>query len=346
MRPETLRGLLTQIELSNLLSLRLIKPYSSGAAYALTSGGVNFLSGFFPDAIPKYTQSYHKEAVQRQLRVSEIVYTAYRAGVDVFTLSTEGLLNSPALFLSSVTRGRGANPWGSARVAALAHLGDMVCAIHYVCPDIGKIAVMDELSAFTNQTAQFIRERRALIFAGETYADILSELEAPRPRRDSKLMFYGEAYDSLTLPIHLLPCDDIGAKQLQIMAVADYRRKLTHAALKNQFQPPPVDVPEIDALFQGQPFIMAADMALRRIDKAVQTTKGQIAIAALKPQAEEVLFPRYRDTGKARVFILTDEAIAQALGRPLNLYIPSRRQFTTEKGDVINAPLIQADRKA
>ena len=51
---------------------------------------------------------------------------------------------------------------------------------------------------------------------------------------------------------------------------------------------------------------MAADMDLRRIDAVLQAAKAngmkQIAIATLRGQAETVLFPRYRDTGLARVF--------------------------------------------
>ncbi len=31
----------------------------------------------------------------------------------------------------------------------------MICAMHYVCPGIGKLALTDELAAFSNQTAQF-----------------------------------------------------------------------------------------------------------------------------------------------------------------------------------------------
>ena len=103
-------------------------------------------------------------------------------------------------------------------------------------------------------------------------------------------------YRCLQLPVHLLLCDDTGAVQLQIMTVPDYRRKLTQAALKNQYRPPPKDIPAWDALFQGMPFVMAADMDLRRIDAAIQTASAnnmkQIAIAALERQAESVLFFR------------------------------------------------------
>lgn len=157
---------------------------------------------------------------------------------------------------------------------------------------------------------------------------------------------FGGAYRCLHLPVHLLSCDSTGAVQLQIMSIPDYRRRLTQAALKNQYQPPPGDAPAWDALFQGMPFVMAADMDLRRIDAALQSAHERgvrrIAVAALRGQAEAALFSRYRDTGLARVFVLTDDAVSQVTARPPEPYIPPRTQFLTPKGDVVDAPSIQA----
>lgn len=175
--------------------------------------------------------------------------------------------------------------------------------------------------------------KRAFIFSGETYADILAELDASEPGADTKLITYGTAYRCLQLPVHLLSCDDTGAVQLQIMAVPDYRQKLTRAALKSQYQPS--ENPAWDALFQGMPFVMAADMDLRRLDDAVEKARQegypQIALAALEGQAETVLFSRYRDTGKARVFILTDEAISEVTGRPPFLTRRPAHNFSQRK---------------
>ena len=134
------------------------------------------------------------------------------------------------------------------------------------------------------------------------------------------------------------------------MAVPDYRRKLTQAALKGQYRPPPDDAPEWDATFQGVPFLMAADMDLRRINAAIRAARNrgfpQIAMAALEGQAEQVLFPRCRDKNLARVFVLTSEAISTVTGRKSAPYVPPRTQFLTAKGEMADAPLIQTHRKA
>lgn len=74
---------------------------------------------------------------------------------------------------------------------------------------------------------------------------------------------------------------------------------------------------------------------------------GSIQIQPSVPDdAETVLFSRYRDTGKARVFILTGEAITEVTGRPPVPYTPPRTQFLTAEGDVIDAPSFKAPGRA
>ena len=333
-------------ELDNLIALKLIKRHKTSEALMLSTAGKAFLSTIVSQDVHDISQSYHRHIIQRKLRLSKLVITAYQSFVCVFQIDVQ---TAPVLVLSSLTRSAGHNPWGSTRIAAVAHLGDTLYAVHYVCLGIGKIALTDELTAFTNQTAQFRNTKRAFLFAGESYGSILAELEQTG-KSDNKLITYGEAYRCLQQPVHLLSCDSTGAVQLQIMSVPDYRRRLTQAALKNQYRPPPKDIPAWDAVFQGLPFVMAADMDLRRIDAAIQSANAngmkQIAIAALRGQAETVLFPRYRDTGLARVFVLTDDAISEVTGRPPVPYVPPRTQFLTSKGDVVDAPPIQAAGKA
>lgn len=341
-----IKKVISETELNNLIALKLIKHHKSSGALMLSTAGKAFLFRVRSEDFQDVGQSYHSHVILRKVRLSKLVITAYQAFVNVFETDVQ---SDPAMLLSSLTRVPGHNPWGSTRIAAVANLGSTLYAVHYVCPGIGKIALTDELTAFTNQTARFRNTLRVFIFAGESYADILAELEQTS-RMETKLILYGDAYRCLQLPVHLLSCDDTGAVQLQIMSVPDYRKKLTQTALKNQYQPPPKDIPAWDAIFQGLPFVMAADMDLRRIDAAIQAARArgmkQIAIAALEKQAETVLFSRYRDTGFARVFVLTDEAVSAVTGRPPVPYTPPRTQFITPKGDVVDAPPFQTHGKA
>ena len=347
--PEDVNVLTAETEVRNLVALGLIRQHERSGALIMSKKGVLLLQTFFTEEAPHYPPSYHTAIIQRRLHLSKLVLTAYRGNVDIFLDRNELLNNTPSMFLSTLTRERGANPWGSTRVAAIAHLGDLFCAVHYVCPGIGKLSLTDELTAFSNQTAWFSDTKRAFIFAGESYKDILAELEADT-QADSKLISYGGGYRCLQLPVHLLSCDDTGAVQLQIMAQPDYRTRLARAALKEAYQPPPLDVPVWDAIYQGRPLVIAADMDLRRLDAAIRAARErgieQIAVVALERQAKEVLIPRYQESGQARVFALTKEAIMEVTGRPPVPYAPPHTQFLTEKGEVVDAPPIRIPGKA
>ncbi len=344
---DDIAALFTENTVENLLCLKLLTLHARSGSFVLTSKGNQFLDenlAGLPAGIPP---SYRKEETQRRLRVSKLTLTVYRAGVPVFLNRIDALEKAPSYYLTALSRVRGFNPWGSTRIAALLRLSDMVYAVHYIFPDVGGLALADELNAFNNNTAHIGKVKRGMKFAGESYNDVLTALTPIGESSDGRLTTYAQAYRSTTLPVYLLSCDDTGALQLRIMAQPDYRRRLTMAALKAQFEPAPGEHPEWDAMFQGAPFVMAADMDLRRIDTAIRSARaeglGQVSMVALKEQARTVLSKRYRETGLARVFTLSPDALG-ALG-DLSLHAPSHKQFTTPEGGVIDAPLIQAHRK-
>ena len=133
--------------------------------------------------------------------------------------------------------------------------------------------------------------------------------------------------------------------QLRIMGVPNYRELLARIILKSHYVPPPADRMMYDALYQGVPFIMAADMNLRRIDAAVEVARSdgisQIALAALPEQVETVLNRRYRETGKARVFTITESALRELLGS-IAPYTPPDLPFYTSEGSVLDVPPLKA----
>lgn len=156
-------------------------------------------------------------------------------------------------------------------------------------------------------------------------------------------------YRGLHYPVHLLSCDETGARQLQIMAVPDYRVKISKLMLRSAYRPPPEDAPAWDATYQNRPFVIGADMNLRRIDAAIASAKKRgclpISLAALDAQGDAVLLRRYKDTGYAVIYKVTESVLTELFGHPPSLYLPPCTQYLTKKGAVVDAPLIQVDRK-
>ena len=334
---EDLTGVFSKAEVQNLEILRLIKLYSPAQAYTLTAAGNRLLDAAFPKLPAAVAPAYKAADTIRRIRQAKLMTTAYQAGVSA--------LCEQAMFLPMIARNRGSNPWGSTRVAALLHTGNLMCAIHWVSPNIGCVALTDELTAFQNHTAAIPAKQRAMIFAASSYEEILAELDGVQDGHNTRLQSYREVYDCLKLPLLLLPCNETGCLQLRIMGVPNYRELLARIILKSHYAPPPAGRPMYDALYQGVPFVMAADMNLRRIDAAVETAcsdgLSQIVLAALPEQAETVLNRRYRETGKARVFTITDAALRELLGSTAP-YTPPDLPFYTSEGGVLDAPPLKA----
>lgn len=347
--PEDLRHYFSETTISNLKSLRLIRTHNASGALTLSSEGNALLDLYCSDLPANSRIAYKPHDTIRRIRLSKLLLTVHRADLKIESSGIAALQNNQICFLPTFMRKRGQNVWSNSRIAALLRLGDILCAAHFIAPDIGSIHLVEELNAFGNNTAMVKDVRRAFLFAGESYESILAELEKTAAKNEGQMVSYADAYQKIQMPIFLLPCDDTGAMQLQLMTIPNYRKRLTCAALKSQYAPPPQEHPEFDAIFQGTPFVMAADMDLHRLEQAAEKAKmlwnKQIALVCLEAQAKAFFFPRYRDTGKARVFVLTQQALTDALGETPALHEPSRYAYKTSEGDVIDAPLIKTNRK-
>jgi len=332
-------------EVTNLSAAQMIRFSAAAKAWLLTPCGnraLDFAGFVLP---PATAPTYREQDITRRLRLAQIVTTAYAAGVNIFLTKESELQFTPSLFLPFLRRNRGANPWGSTRVAALLHTGDLMCAIHWVSPNIGCVALTDELTAFQNHTASIPAKQRVMIFAASSYEEILAELDAGQEIQNTRLQSYREVYDCLKLPLFLLPCNDTGCLQLRILGIPNYRELLARIILKSHYVPPPANRAMYDAMYQGVPFVMAADMDLRRIDAALDAARSdglsQIALAALPKQVEAVLNRRYRETGKARVFTITESALRELLGSTVP-YTPPDLPFYTSEGGVLDVPPLKA----
>lgn len=344
-RPKELCEAFSEDEVMNLSAAQMIRFSDAAKAWCLTPCGNRVLGSSGVTLPPAKAPTYREPDITRRLRLAQIVTTAYAAGVNIFLTKESELQSQPSLFLPFLHRNRGSNPWGSTRVAALLHTGDLMCAIHWVSPGIGCVALTDELTAFQNHTAAIPAKQRAMIFAASSYEEILAELDAGQKDQNTRLQSYREVYDCLKLPLFLLPCNETGCLQLRILSIPNYRELLAKIILKSHYVLPPADRAMYDALYQGVPFVMAADMDLRRIDAAVETARSdgisQIALAALPEQVEAVLNRRYRETGKARVFTITDAALRELLGSTAP-YAPPDLPFYTSEGSVLDVPPLKA----
>lgn len=98
-RPQDLNSISTKAERENLMALGFIKLHERSGTLTLTGSGRALLELIFNGAIPSLSLSYHGAAIERRIRLSRLMLSAYRAGIDVFASEVNVAREIPSLFL-------------------------------------------------------------------------------------------------------------------------------------------------------------------------------------------------------------------------------------------------------
>lgn len=336
-----LRRRYTEEDIDALLRLNYLRHSEPAGAIAITEKGRQLLEALPLVIPPRCSRTSRPELIARRKHLAELTVLFLNAGFQALTLSLSQLTQSPAYYLTALSRGKDkqGNPWGNSRLAAVAAVCDCLYAVHYVAPDIGRVSLADELRALSS-VAGLPQSRRAFIFAGAGLPQLWAELCREDAAAGSRSMFYAEAFRRLELPIHLLSCDSLGSLQLCIMAQPDYREKLIAAALGNERRPP--QLPGSDASFRGRPFVLAVDLELRNLSavrKAAAAQGQRLIIAALPEQKQQLLSKLYPQD---IITTISPQTLALAFGRGVaSLTPPDRTPYQTQEGAYLYVPPVQ-----
>lgn len=137
--------------------------------------------------------------------------------------------------------------------------------------------------------------RNGIAYCSTTYSAAVRDLYRYAEQSGEcrkRAISYQNALERTALPVHLLEASDTGALQLRIMSLPGYRQILSLLMLGQQFSPPDPNLRNTDALLdtgaEKIPFIMGADMDVKRIGRAQDAAKvlgySSVAIGALSEQ--------------------------------------------------------------
>ena len=229
----------------------------------------------------------------------------------------------------------------------MAALGDTAYAVHHVRPGIGRLLFSDELAAFTRNISTLRAPAQAFLFFGDSYGELLTELERGGEPDAGRLIGYGEAYRRLRLPAHLLTCDDAGALAASRHGPAQLPGGTDPHCFEVEIRPrrrktfPSATLCSAARLFSW-PRIWTCGASTPPLTPPGRGGTAPSCWPLWRRRPRLSCTRGYRDTGKARVFTLTDAALQEFLGGEGEGCDPSQLPFTTEKGEVIHAPLIKA----
>ena len=329
----------------NMFSCGYLRFHKDTPFLVLSAAGHKILDEYCPTCPSKRALPYKDFEIHRQKNLASIFLTMSFANIKTELLTVSDLEQLSSYYLRKCSEG--GNQWGSSRIAGIAHLGNVLYGCHWVHSGVGKLNLADELRVFGNNTASLPTKGKAFIFAGNSYSDILGELEDGETSTGDKSVRYGEAYWNIPMPVHLLSCDITGAKQLRIMALPDYRKRLAIASFGSSLAPSIIE--ESDGTYESIPCVIGVDMDLKRIarvhDNAMNAGHKQIIIVALQEQNEKIFRKQYREKGSAKLMTITRSTMKYVLEHAPEAPVSLEAPYVTPKGGYLNAPTITVYRK-
>ncbi len=302
---------------------------------------------FKADAAPQTRQ----RILDRRNTAAKILFTFYSAGADVFK-DTIGETSGRAVYVPSFAA-RGAsigNPFGSTKFYGIFQTAGTLYLVFHA--DDAGVYFQKELTLFHSYIDQSPVQNTGLIFIGGSSSEIgdtvfHEQSSTGNAKKKYNTDSFGRVFSMTSLPVHFVPVGSVGAQMLRYMAIGHYRERLAKMILRKSCRPPYDALPDTDAIHFQPPYlpaVVALDMDVKRIDRAVSAAKGQgypkIVLYALPEQAP---FLREHYRGAADVIAVDAERLDKEVGgtNPSGNAVP----YVTKEGRCIDVADFSAYRK-
>ncbi len=250
-------------------------------------------------------------------------------------------------------RDKSAGVWGGSVFWGLARFGQSVCACYYA-GDIQEQRINYKNERFTLDKASLrFSSREAMLFAGSdltALARAFRNNQRQKPSDRETELTLSQIRETVNHSLYLLPFGNDGAAQLRIMCEQNYRERLSSAYFRAQnaesrISPAPIGVTEADGMLGGIcPWVIAADMDIYRIDRALRQTlsAGYSKLFALCFENQKTALRLLYDESNVTLLIVPEECVLNAFGA-LPLYKPPPGVYTDRKGGMLDAANLPVD---
>lgn len=289
------RGIFKASLMRSLLGQGYIRPYTENYGWRLTAKGYKWLS----DHGYPMKQDLHTQNAARRFEHAAVVVTMYAAGISPFQSGVEDFSEQGGYLPAFALRARcGQDSLGSNQVVGFLRLGKRMLAVHYPHPE-RKIILQREYDCAERMMLRSGCTDLGFLFCGQSYASIYRSLvnaetsDVQRKKRSYASLFSQSRF------AFLLPCDGLGALQLQLMSLPDYRLQIGAVLGERAGQMSALDMPDCDFIDSEHdlPVRLMLDMELCRVENAAWQAKEAgypgLVLAAFEEQVSflEQLFP-------------------------------------------------------
>ena len=275
--------------------------------------------------------------ISRRIIAGSSLLTFHRAGVNVHADSAASLSES-FTYLPAFAMRRGSNNLLNSTVfLGVYRDADTTYIVFNITDGCGVIYLNNELKGFLALCEQSQTAKHAVIFMGNSTDDI-ARAALHENAEDNKVkgaVSFAKAYTEIIRPVHFIPCNDSGAWVLRLMQLPNYREAIAKAALGGSYRAPYPDAPDTDAIHFAAPHmpaVIAIDMDVKRIDRAVESAqaKGCAGIALyVLPEQQAFAVERYGQKG-CELFVLPVDSLQERLTGNPSLYEPPLEPYCHE----------------
>ncbi len=321
---------------------KYIRPRPS-AYHLMETAGFSFKADAAPQTRPRI--------LDRRNIAAKVLLTFYSAGADVFKDTIDEISEKAVYVPSFAARSANSgNPFGSTKFYGIYQTSETLFLVFHA--DDAGVYFQKELTLFHSYIDRSHIQNTGLIFMGGSVPEIGDTIfHEPRPAEQPKKKYntdsFGRVFSMTSLPVHFVPVGSVGAQMLRYMAIGHYRERLAKMILRKSCRPPYDALPDTDAIHFQPPYlpaVVALDMDVKRIDRAVSAAKGQgypkIVLYALPEQAP---FLREHYRGAADVIAVDAERLDKEVGgtNPSGNAVP----YVTKEGRCIDVADFSAYRK-
>ncbi len=318
-----------------LCKLGLIRESRCGLSYRVTPKGYELLQkGNFD-----YTQDKQyrgKSAVlTRRLETAEITSFFWRCGADVFLETPDTEKNGLSFLPSFVLRRKNsANILGGTRLTGFLYTAHTTFIPYYVSAESDGIYANVERRTFRAESLLCGRTPFVLYTGSGTFNQLIHTITAGRYKKDkSTTDSYPEAMDQFDCPAAIVPMNENGIRQLRILSVPDYKKKLLYQLLGKDYLPPTQKHSDGKSEQTNEEFLIGIDCNISRFANAIRRADTKIHIILLSAQAAAI--QNYLKGQNVVLHPLEEEFAEQILGIPHELPALDTLPFQTEKGDYL-----------
>lgn len=324
-----------------LCSLGLLRRSRNALSYRVTPFGYEMLRQIGCEYPADKQYRGKGPALSRRLNTSLVTAFFWRYGANVFCEVPAVQQNEVSFLPSFVLRRKtSSNILGGSRLAGFLYTEQFTCVPYFITAESAGIYAEVEERTFSTETLLGNRKPMVLFTGYGTIHDILKALTSARQKNEKTTTdTYQEAIKKFHAPCAIVPLEEDGARQLRVMLVPGWQKRVLKSVLRNDYLPP--EDLQCDGRSQttGDSFIVGFDCNIVRFEAAAIRNRGNTHVILFPNQASAVQnYLRGRDITLHSIDIQT---IEQVLGIPAVLPAPDLSPFKTKKGEYLYAPAIQ-----